>query len=84
MFPVNCSKSSRSQGRVMLFVCYINDMPDVADSSIHTFADDTKIFQRMTAQSHHVTLQTYLRQLEAWTRKWQLRFNEKKCKVLHM
>ncbi|KAI0231942.1 hypothetical protein LSAT2_017715, partial [Lamellibrachia satsuma] len=25
-----------------------------------------------------------LRQLEAWTKKWQLRFNEEKCKVVHL
>ena len=91
---VNGSKSSWSpvtsgipQGSVlgpMLFVCYINDMPDVVDSPIHMFTDDTKIFRQMTAQSDQVTLQTDLRQLEAWTRKWQLRFNEEKCKVMHL
>ena len=51
----NGSKSSWSpvmrgipQGSVlwpMLFVCYINDMPDVVDSPIHIFADDTKILR---------------------------------------
>ena len=68
----------------MLFVCYINDMPDVVDSPIHMFAEDTKISRQMTAQSAQVTLQTDLKQLEAWTRKWQLRFNQKKCKVMHL
>ena len=91
---VNGSNSSWSpvtsgipQGSVlgpMLFVCYINDMPDVVDSPIHMFADDTKIFRQMTAQSDQVTLQIDLRQLEAWTKKWQLRFNEEKCKVMHL
>ena len=38
----------------------------------------------MTAQSDQVTLQTDLRQLEASTRKWQLRFNEEKYKVMHL
>ena len=38
----------------------------------------------MTAQSAQVTLQTDLRQLEARTRKWQLRFNEEKCKIMHL
>ena len=66
----------------MLFVCYINDMPDVVDSPIHMFPDDTKIFRQMTAQSDQVTLQTDLRQLEAWIRKWQLHFSEEKCKVV--
>ena len=47
-------------------------MPDVVDSPIHMFADDTKIFRQMTAQSDQVTLQKDLRQLEAWTKKWQM------------
>ena len=91
---VNGSKSPWSpitrsipQGNVLgpvLFVFYTNDMPDIVDSHIHIFADDTKIFGQMTAQSDHVTMQTYLRQLEAWTKKWQLRFNEEKCKVMHL
>ena len=75
------------QGSVLgpvLFACYINDMPDVVDSPIHMFADDTKISRQMTAQSDQVALQTDLKQLEAWTRKWQLRFNQKKCKVMHL
>ena len=59
-------------------------MPDVVDSPIHMFADDTNIIRQMTAQSDQVTLQKELRQLEAWTRKWQLRFNEEKCKVMHL
>ena len=59
-------------------------MPDVVASPIHVFADVTKIFRQMTAQSDQVTLQTDLRQLETWTRKWQLRFNEEKCKVMHL
>ena len=91
---VNGSKSSiviitsgTPQGSVlgpMLFVSYINDMPHVVDSPIHIFADDTKIFRQMTTQSDHVTLQTDLRQLEAWTRKWQFHFNEKKYKSMHL
>ena len=80
-------KSGIPQGSIlgpMLFVCYINDMPDVVDSPIHMFADDTKIFRQMTAQSDQVTLQKDLRQLETWTRKWQLCFNEEECKVMHL
>ena len=59
-------------------------MSDVVDSPIHMFADDTKIFRQMTAQSDQVTLQKDLRQLETRTRKWQLHFNEEKYKVMHL
>ena len=82
--PVTSGDTQWSVLGPMFFVCYINDMPDVTDSPIHMFADDTKIFRQMTAQSDQVTLQTDLRQLEAWTRKCQLHFNEEKCKVMHL
>eukprot|EP00112_Aurelia_sp_Birch-Aquarium-sp1_P026342 Seg9297.1 transcript_id=Seg9297.1/GoldUCD/mRNA.D3Y31 product="putative RNA-directed DNA polymerase from transposon X-element" protein_id=Seg9297.1/GoldUCD/D3Y31 len=42
--PVN---SGIPQGSVMgplLFICYVNDMPEVVHSAIRMFADDTKIF----------------------------------------
>ena len=71
--PVTSSIPQRSVPGPMLFVCYINDMPDVVDSPIHMFADGTKIFRQMTAQSAQVALQTDLRQLEAWTRKCVIR-----------
>ena len=63
---VNGSKSSWSpvtsgipQGSVLgpiLFVCYINDMPDVVDSPVHMLADDTKIYRRITTQSDQEAL----------------------------
>ena len=48
-------------------------------TTCHMFADDTKIFRQTTAQSDQIALQTDLRQLEAWARKWQLHFNENNC-----
>ena len=42
------------------------------------------ILRQMNVHSSHVTLQTDLKQLEAWTRKWQLRFIEDKCKFMHL
>ena len=91
---VNGSKSSWSpvtsgipQGSVLgpiLFVCYINDMPEVADSSVHMFANDTKIYRQITTQTDQEILQTDLKQLKEWSKKWQLRFNEEKCKVMYL
>ena len=76
---VNGSKSSWSpvtigipQGSVLdliLFVCYINDMPEVVGSPVHMFADDTKIYRHITTQSEQETLQADLKQLEEWSRK---------------
>ena len=60
------------QGSVLgpiLFVCYINDMPEVVDSPVHIFVDDTKIYRQITTQSDQETLQADLKQLEEWSKK---------------
>ena len=55
---VNGSKSTWAkvtsgipQGSVLgplLFVCFTNDMPSVVASPVHLFADDTKLYRRVT------------------------------------
>ena len=75
---INGSKSSWSpstsgipQGSVLgpiLFVCYINVLPEVVDSPVHMFAEDTKIYRQITTQSDQETLQADLKQLEEWSK----------------
>ena len=59
-------------------------MPETVHSSIALFADDAKLFSSIKTPSDAEDLHTDLRQLEAWADKWQLRFNAKKCKVMHL
>ena len=42
---------------LILFVCYINDMPDVEDSPVYMFVDDNKIYRHITSQSDKEALQ---------------------------
>ena len=75
------------QGSVLgplLFVIYINDILDNIDSSGLMFADDTKIFRKITSKEDAEQLQQDLEKLETWSTKWQLKFNEQKCHVLTM
>ena len=75
------------QGSVLgpiLFICYINDMPNRVTSDIQLFADDTKIYRRITTGDDNEALQDDLANLEAWTQLWQLRFNAEKCKVMYI
>jgi ribosomal protein S20 len=75
------------QGSVLgplLFVCYINDMPDTVTSFIYMYADDTKMFRQINDQSDTVALQNDLDKLVKWADEWQLHFNVNKCKVMHI
>ena len=47
-------------------------------------ADDTKIYRQVNTRSDHTAMQADLEKLKNWSEKWQLRFNDKKCKVMHL
>ena len=73
------------QGSVLgpiLFVLYINDLPDKLNSNVYLFADDTKLFYKIKSPEDAYTLQCDLNSLERWTEKWLLKFNTSKCHVL--
>ena len=74
------------QGSVLgplLFVIFINDMPDEVKLNIcKLFADDCKLYGPVCENDGN-KLQTDLRKLEEWSEKWQLPFNVGKCKVMH-
>ncbi len=73
------------QGSVLgplLFVLYINDMPDDITSNIFLFADDTKIFTNSSNHQNSVNLQQDLNKLIEWSNNLLLKFHPDKCKVL--
>ena len=73
------------QGSVLgplLFVVYINDLPDVVKSNILLFADDTKIFLQVKSIEDSILLQKDIDALERWSTTWLLKFNIDKCHVL--
>ena len=77
------------QGSVLgpiLFVIFINDMPEVVESLCQLFADDAKIFRSVDLRDNegNLKLQADLDKLCEWSKKWQLPFNTDKCKVLHI
>ena len=75
------------QGSVLgplLFVCYINDLPDHVKSCAEMFADDTKVWRNIIDKTDVHALQTDLDNLVEWSNKWQLGFNTSKCKVVHL
>ena len=73
------------QGSVLgplLFVIYINDLPEALNSDSFMFADDTKLFRTITSKCDALVLQSDIDALQSWSNKWLLRFNSDKCHVL--
>ena len=75
------------QGSVLgplLFVIYINDLPDQIHTVVKMFADDTKIFADTSVEGMQELLQEDIKRLDDWAKTWQLTFNTSKCKVMHL
>ena len=71
------------QGSVLsplLFVIFINDLPNVAKSDTYLFADDTKIYNIISKKEDTEQLQNDLNKLSDWSDTWLLRFHPEKCK----
>ena len=77
------------QGSVLgpaLFLIFINDLPDSIANFVKIFADDTKVYSTIStiSDSDCNKLQGDLIQSSDWSDIWELRFNAKKCKSLHI
>ena len=67
----------------LLFVIFINDMPEEVKFNVcKLFADDCKLYGRVSTLGEN-KMQFDLSNLENWSKNWQLPFNASKCKVMH-
>ena len=66
---------------LVLFLIFINDLPDNIRSSVRLFADDCVLYKNIHVHSLHdcLILQEDLTSLGQWEAKWQMKFNVAKC-----
>ena len=73
------------QGSVLgplLFIIYINDLPESVQSYAAIFADDTKLYRPIINAEDSNILQSDLDLLVEWCKVWLMNFNYSKCKHL--
>ena len=75
------------QGTVLgplLFLIYINDLPECVSSMCSLFADDCLVYRKIESERDIEILQNDLSNLELWARKWLMTFNTDKCEFLQI
>jgi ribonucleases P/MRP protein subunit RPP40 len=75
------------QGSVLgplLFLIFINDMPEVVHHLLKLFADDSKIIAIIKNDLDIELLQQDIDKLIEWSVEWRMRFNYEKCKIMRI
>jgi hypothetical protein len=68
----------------LLFLLFINDMPDLFNEFCKLFADDTKLLAAIRNTQDCNKLQSDLDIATIWAETWRMKFNNDKCKVMHI
>ena len=68
----------------LLFLWYINDLPDELSSSTlaFLFADDTKLVRIIHSESDITNFQQDIDKVFGWSTKWRMKFNLDKCEAV--
>ena len=78
-------ESGVPQGTVMgplLFLLFINDLPQQVTSEARLFADDCLLYRAVRTPEDHYALQRDLENLHSWSITWGMSFNANKCYVM--
>ena len=62
----------------ILFLIYINDLPNEIKSSIRLFADDAIMYRQILSQTDCTALQNDIHTLEKWEQKWIMTYRDMK------
>ena len=75
------------QGTVLgplLFLLYINDLPQKVSSTARLFADDSLLYLQISSTADTAELQRDIDRLQQWEKDWQMSFNPSKCEVIRI
>jgi ribonucleases P/MRP protein subunit RPP40 len=75
------------QGTVLgpiLFLIYINDLPDKIKSKCRLFADDSLLYRKITSEEDIIQLQKDLEEVILWCNTWHMTLNLDKCEHMNV
>ena len=82
--PVVSGVPQGSVLRPILFLVFINDLPECVSSCTRLFADDCVLYREINSAADCDILQQDLAHLEEWEQKWGMDFHPDKCSVLRV
>ena len=66
----------------ILFLCYINNLPNHVSSTVRFFADECLLYRNINTTNDSDTLQDDIDRLKTWEADWLMEYNPAKCEVI--
>ena len=82
--PVTSGVSQSSVLGPILFLCFMNNMPESVSSQCCLFAGDSIIYREISTVNDCTILQENFDALEKWKGTWGMSFNPSKCNIIHV